>query len=85
VRKNDLRNIQNALETYHSDNDNYPLSAATLDVLEPTYLNNVPKDPKGADYSYESDGTTYTVTATLENANDPAANQGAYSVTNPSE
>ena len=86
VRKNDLRNIQNALETYHSDRAGYPTTNDSLSALVPSYLPKVPNDPKDQAYGYESDSITYTVTANLENTSDPAANQsGQYVIKNPGQ
>ncbi|MBI4101079.1 type II secretion system protein GspG [Candidatus Microgenomates bacterium] len=75
ARKDDLKNIQQALESYFGDNVAYPTTQQGLAVLEPDYMNDVPADPLGALYDYESSGTTYTLTASLENPNDPSANQ----------
>lgn len=89
TRKNDVKNVQQALETYYNDNNRYP---ATLSALETQYINSVPLDPKGTAYSYTpspsgcatTGGTacaSYTLTATLENTSDPAAgSNGAYTV-----
>lgn len=81
TRKNDLRNLRTALETYYNDNNSYP--AATSD-LSSDYIDAVPTDPQGgAAYTYAAspsgcttagnDCTTYTLTADLENDNDPDA------------
>lgn len=84
TRKNDLKNIQQALETYYNDNNAYPDAVADL-VTE--YINAIPADPNGAAYTYTvapagctDNCTTYTLSATLENDNDPAATNGTYSV-----
>lgn len=76
-RKSDLRQIQAALELYRSDIGSYPLTASfpacgnPLTVSGTTYMKKVPCDPSSADnYSYASDGNTYTVYACIENAND---------------
>ena len=74
TRKNDLRNLQQSLETYYNDNISYPTTAETLSVLAPEYINTVPSDPKGGGYIYESDGNSYALTADLENNNDQHAN-----------
>jgi prepilin-type N-terminal cleavage/methylation domain-containing protein len=74
-RSSDLKEIQNALETYHAINGAYP------DADSETYPNpleddttyfpsgNVPADPKtGLDYTgtYAADADSYCVCATLE-------------------
>lgn len=80
-RKADLRQMQSALELYRSDQGSYPttipncpsgsaISLMTPDCSTSTYMQKVPKDPSGGDYSYTSNGTTYTIIACLENAND---------------
>lgn len=83
-RKNDLKNIQTALEAYYSDNNAYP--AATSD-LETDYIDSVPTDPDDdSAYTYTAtpsgcttaadDCTDYTLQATLENTNDPDIKSG---------
>ncbi|OGH06497.1 MAG: hypothetical protein A2171_01895 [Candidatus Levybacteria bacterium RBG_13_35_9] len=77
-RKSDVRQIQSALEFYRSDNGIYPLTAALsscgvdLSLSGVTYMSKIPCDPStGADYIYRSaTGSTYTLRACLENAND---------------
>jgi general secretion pathway protein G len=82
TRKNDLRNIQQSLETYHNDQVSYPTTAEGLAVLAPSYINEVPNDPNGAAYGYESDAPSYTLTADLENDNDQDADgNGNYVIT----
>lgn len=80
TRKNDLRNIQQALETYHNDTVSYPTTVEGLAVLSPDYINTIPSDPNGGSYSYESDGATYTLTADLENDNDQHADASGHYV-----
>lgn len=88
-RISDLREIQTALALYYSDFRAYPDTGnswirvtgvdAMSSVLEPSYMNKVPVDPKlsGADtdpcsnignyrYNYRSDGTYYTLSAIME-------------------
>lgn len=92
ARKNDLKNLQQALETYYNDNNRYP---AALSALATQYINTVPTDPKNTGsyvYTYTpspsgcatTGGTacsSYTLSATLENTSDPAAGSGgAYTV-----
>ncbi len=51
-RKNDMRQMQNALELYFQDNKRYPMGTALsnnsnfLSVLRPSYLPTRPRDPK---------------------------------------
>lgn len=88
TRKNDLKNVQQAAETYFNDKNNYP---ADLSALSPQYINAVPSDPKSGAYTYTpapagcattggTPCTSYTLSATLENENDPAAVSGVYTV-----
>ena len=85
-RKNDLKNIQSALETYYSDNNVYPDAMADL---VPDYMQAVPDDPQGVGYTYAptpagcTDAcTSFALTANLENDNDPQADgSGNYVVT----
>lgn len=80
-RKSDLRQIQSALELYRSDQGSYPATVSNCtcsgsaclmspDCSTSIYLQKVPVDPNGGSYTYTSNGTTYTVIACLENAND---------------
>ncbi|MCL5434895.1 MAG: type II secretion system protein GspG [Patescibacteria group bacterium] len=77
-RKSDLRQIQSALEIYRADNSAYPLTVSGLNSGCPasftyngtTYMQKVPCDPLGTSYSFSSTGTTYSIIACLENAND---------------
>jgi len=84
-RKADLFEIQDALLNYAAaNNGKYPVSESysflnqTGNILEtelvPTYLAALPADPSTSkSYAYKSDGTTFTLTAELDNANDPEA------------
>lgn len=96
-RKSNLRQIQSALELYRSDKDSYPLSSgagaypttcniptpltAVINANTVTYMSNIPCDPSGTSYSYNSgkyyyyslDGSSYTLTACLENTGDVSA------------
>ncbi len=102
-RKSDLRRIQSALEMYRSDNGSYPalLNDCSGKFGSPDcsiiYMSIIPTDPKGGSYIYTPGGTpvvSYTLSACLENVNDPQAAGGAscsvaggtgitYTVTNP--
>lgn len=84
-RKSDLRQMQSALQFYHTDQSNYPFanqnntlgncnngtSLKSPDCTTSDYLEKIPKDPSGASYYYASTGSTYSITACLENPNDP--------------
>lgn len=85
TRKNDLKNVQQALETYFNDKSAYPSATSGL-VTQ--YIAAVPKDPKtNSDYTYTpapsgctTACTSYTLSTTLENENDPAATNGVYTI-----
>lgn len=76
-RKSDLRQIQAGLELYRADQDTYPLSlpscGSALAIGGATYLQQIPCDPRNTGnyvYHYTPTGTTYTLTACLENVTD---------------
>src|SRR3972149_5850112 len=71
--KADMHEIQNALEQYFVDMDAYPADAGAA-LVTAGYLSAVLTDPLGNDYVYSSDGATYTLTYTLQNANDTGPN-----------
>ncbi|MEK7129361.1 MAG: type II secretion system protein [Patescibacteria group bacterium] len=70
-RVDEIKQLQNALQLYHNDNQSYP---ATLDrdILVPAYIKALPKDPATAgDYLYaallvRSTCNNYHLGATLE-------------------
>ena len=76
-RKSDLKQLQNALELYRSDNSAYPasLSACGSSFTGPgnaVYMQKIPCDPLGGSYTYaQTNGVTYSLIACLENLNDP--------------
>lgn len=89
IRKNDLRNIKTALETYYTDNQIYPQVSNYYELgnpLVPNYLSKLPQDPKntgGHSYKYTTtSGTSYTLSTMLENAKDNQAtgSNGTYVV-----
>lgn len=92
TRKSDLRQIKVALEAYLTDQkpEKFPVytgnitGADTVSVaLVPTYIKKMPTDPVGTNaYTYTSAGSSFTMTATLENTKDPDAVNGVYTVTN---
>lgn len=77
VRKSDVKQIQAALEIYRADNGSYPSSLPCGGVFSSgsaTYMKKVPCDPLNTTTSYvysaDATGSTYTITACLENGND---------------
>lgn len=96
-RKSDVKNIQKALQLYFEDNDGYPTTIDSTQIG--TYINPIPSDPKtNSTYIYSPTGcttncTSYTLTACLENPNDPTkeavtnsicSTPSSYAITNPS-
>ncbi len=69
--KNQMKNVEQALQLYYTDNNSYPTTEQGLEALvrQPTtgtemtnynpsgYMKNVPKDQWGKPFIYESDGT----------------------------
>lgn len=93
-RKAELKTIQSALEFIRSDTGSYPLlvqacGSGAWVVGGLTYMNKVPCDPKGGNYTYSGSTLSYTLSACLENINDPeggvACGSGGklYTVINP--
>lgn len=85
-RKAELHEIQNSLEQYLIDKSAYPTTEEGLAILvtEGTLKTDKTVDPDNVAYGYTSDGTTYTLTAQLENTNDTGANVlsgGVYTLT----
>ncbi len=75
-RKNDLKNLQQKLETYFNDNDKYP-SDAQLTASGFGDANISPDDMKGPrstvyDYEPSSSDQSYELSTNLENKKDPA-------------
>lgn len=76
-RKNELKNLQQRLETYFGDNGSYPAALADLD---PAPTTDESQDPKNQNYTFEAaptgcttaanDCESFTLTATLENLDD---------------
>lgn len=83
-RKAELHEVQNALEQYFIDNNGaYPADLATL-VTAGTLTNDKTTDPTNVAYGYTPvNGTTYTLTSTLENSSDSGPNvvNGVYTLT----
>ena len=70
-RKTDLEQIRSALEMCYSDDNSYPGVSFGNPLTCPgsgnTYLDSVPNDPvSGRQYSYSTDGVSYTLCASLE-------------------
>jgi len=82
-RKSDLLQIKQALLNYSAGSGGqYPISVTFIylnqpgNILEkelvPVYLSKLPEDPKASKaYAYKSDGLTFTLSAELDDANDP--------------
>lgn len=97
-RKDDLKMIGLFLEAYKTKNGAYPISPSisklnepntVVSALVPTYAPSLPTDPSNASsyYGYTSvDGTSYKITASLEDLSDPSGiqtgNYNIYTVTN---
>lgn len=67
-RQADLEQIRTALEIYRADSGFYPNPGwvALVATLQPTYLSDIPSDPKSYSYYYTSNGATYSLCAYLE-------------------
>jgi len=78
ARKLDLATVAKSLEAYANDHNGYPdaLSFGTQfsdpDHPETIYAAKLPEDTSGYDYKYDSDNTSYTLYAHLENTEDPS-------------
>ena len=76
-RKNELKNAQQQLESYFNDNGEYP---DTLDVVVTDAEGR--QGPRNDAYTYTVDATnqSYTLSADLENTDDPDAVAGVYTL-----
>ncbi len=87
TRKADLELIRSGLEIYKADCGAYPVGTSLASPLKGTsstgtclntntYISTVPTDPQNPvrSYSYSSNGTTYALCTSLENAPSPAEN-----------
>lgn len=75
-RKNELKNLQTRLETYFNDNGEYPSTntAAMVTALGGSATDDEYVDPRNNAYVYASaDGSSFSLTADLENDDDPDA------------
>jgi len=76
-RKQDVKNVQKALQLYFDDKDTYPGFITADDSSLGPYIPQLPVDPKfGTGYIYSftlisCPPTCYTITTCLENPNDP--------------
>ncbi len=73
--KNQIKNVEQTLQLYYTDNNTYPTTEQGLEALvtKPTngpepenynpsgYMKEVPKDQWGRPFIYESDGTKYMI------------------------
>ena len=76
-RKGGIREIQNALEAYHTDNNAYPDPTSWSTVLAPSYLKAIPTEVDAStpwDYSATTPFDAYTLRVQLENQNDNGDN-----------
>ncbi len=68
ARVSDLKQLELAATLYREQSGNFP---DELSDLLPTFMPAIPEDPRTDNpYSYESDGSTYLITATLETGDD---------------
>ncbi len=68
-RKTDLEQIRQALETYRAENSTYPTTLSWTSDLEPSYITQIPKDPKSPTYDYvytRTSATEYSLCTTIE-------------------
>lgn len=91
-RKADLNDIAVGLSAYQKSTGKYPVGTdisalQPLTTANPPFIKSINSDPNNdpdngviIKYSYTSDGTTYTLAASLENKNDPDAKNGLYIV-----
>jgi type II secretion system protein G len=75
-RKSDLSQIQKAMEMYYNDYVGYPpaiTGGQQLTDNKTLYMKEVPKDPNGSNYCYETNTNKiwYRLYAKLENSQDP--------------
>lgn len=67
--KGNLKSISTAIESYATDNDQYPVQTAAGDVtgisgsINPTYIRPIPEDPSGGQYQYQTNaaGNSYVL------------------------
>lgn len=91
-RKSDLNSIAIGLEAYHKATGAYPVGSdisilGPLEKTSPPYISHINLDPSSTDgssikYGYVSDGSSFTLSAALENAQDVDSTKGLYIVRN---
>lgn len=76
-RKNELKNVQQKLETYFGDNDAYPATMTDAGVSADEQVG-----PRTDAYTYTVavDSQSYTLSANLENVDDKDAVAGVYTL-----
>lgn len=81
-RKNDLKNVQQKLETYFNDNDAYPAALPSEGADGADISADDMKGPRNTTYTYTAtDGNqSYTLSTELENDKDPALVNGRYTL-----
>lgn len=78
-RKNELKNVQTKLETYFNDNGSYPADFAAAQADAEVTADET-TGPRNDAYTYTSDGQSYTLSATMENEDDPDSTGGVYTL-----
>lgn len=86
-RKNELKNVQQKLESYFNDNDRYPTDQAAV-VSDAGVAADEMQGPRSDAYTYTCTATSgdpatcqaYTLEATLENEGDKDATNGVYTI-----
>lgn len=78
-RKNDLKNIQQKLETYFNDEGFYPSDATTISGVSLDGPRNTTYTYTGGDCA-DDECQTYTLSADLENDSDADAVDGVYTL-----
>ncbi len=80
-RKNDLNQIQQALETYYDDYNSYPAALSDLSSSTATYMEVIPNDPVDSKYKYTytafNGGQMYRLYSYIETDSDPNICSGA--------
>jgi prepilin-type N-terminal cleavage/methylation domain-containing protein len=81
-RKNELKNVQQKLETYYGDNEEYPDTLADAGATTDEQ-----SGPKNDAYTYTvaADNQSYTLSADLENDDDKDAVNGVYTLSSVSQ
>lgn len=81
-RRSDIDQLQQALTQYKATKEAFPPTDSLEELVESGYLPKMPEDPTNGEfnngaqyqYSYESDGLSYTLSALLENKDRGAQN-----------